>query len=784
MTESIKKINIFCDGGFANRLNSLLSGLYLSKITKYEPIIFWPSNNWCRASFNDIFLNTNYNVINYELPKVRTIVNKLDDMCIMLHDTIASDNLSVKFNSAYRHNNLNDFLSELETNKNNEIFYFPVIIPTWINNEHIKDSFKLLILNDYITNGVNKFLEQIGEPFYGIHIRNTDLSIGLSQYEILKMLKKYNNKFFLCSDSNETEQKYVDYKNIFTRKKTSYPGKTNSNSGWNDLTYDTANRLYPFNMDRSVESCIEGVIDFIILANSNIIGNSGSTYQFLARLLRLNTNESTDSNKIQDINHIDFNNIMSSIKSNSIDIITFINLMNKYDNEDKIHLYEMSLNFFTENNHIVLYYYLAIEYINIDKNKTIEYLKKSLSYNPNFTQAEELLNMLTKDNISLDNRQKLLVIGWKDINHSFSLVNQFQLLELVKKDNLKVYHQQAPYFHESWSATNNKSGLDEASIKILDSIENYNNQDVDIVLNITPILKLYKNKNVKKIFTFIVFEYELNEDLYKCNGPNFKITEFTENNNWVITPSNWCKQKLINYGLNSEKIIVIPHGIDPQLYYPLSQLERTSTRTNLNISDNDFVFLNVGAPFQNKGTDILIKAFCNVAQTNKNVKLFLKYNKDLYKMPFNMYIQSLNLGDILTPEICSKISIVESTFTLHQLRLLYGAADLYVSSYRGEGFNMPVLEAMACGLNTIVTDGGATDDFSCDGITTKIKSEIKYLNNYITSNYLEPNVVDLTNKMLAVSYDKKNTNSMALYKFIKKFYWDNISNNLYNNLFN
>ena len=39
-----------------------------------------------------------------------------------------------------------------------------------------------------------------------------------------------------------------------------------------------------------------------------------------------------------------------------------------------------------------------------------------------------------------------------------------------------------------------------------------------------------------------------------------------------------------------------------------------------------------------------------------------------------------------------------------------------MSSYRGEGFNLPVLEAMACGLPVVVTSGGATDDF-CDSLT-------------------------------------------------------------------
>jgi len=58
---------------------------------------------------------------------------------------------------------------------------------------------------------------------------------------------------------------------------------------------------------------------------------------------------------------------------------------------------------------------------------------------------------------------------------------------------------------------------------------------------------------------------------------------------------------------------------------------------------------------------------------------------------------------------------------LSQLRLLHGAADCYVSPYRAEGFNLPVLEAMGCGTPIIVTGGGATDEFVRDS-SAKIPS--------------------------------------------------------------
>ncbi|MGH7661834.1 MAG: glycosyltransferase, partial [Vulcanimicrobiaceae bacterium] len=51
---------------------------------------------------------------------------------------------------------------------------------------------------------------------------------------------------------------------------------------------------------------------------------------------------------------------------------------------------------------------------------------------------------------------------------------------------------------------------------------------------------------------------------------------------------------------------------------------------------------------------------------------------------------------------------------------LFRAATALVSPYRGEGFGLPILEAMACGIATIATRGGASDDFTTDETTIHV----------------------------------------------------------------
>jgi hypothetical protein len=58
-----------------------------------------------------------------------------------------------------------------------------------------------------------------------------------------------------------------------------------------------------------------------------------------------------------------------------------------------------------------------------------------------------------------------------------------------------------------------------------------------------------------------------------------------------------------------------------------------------------------------------------------------------------------------------QILYVDEQFTPGQRAGLNAACQCFVAPYRGEGFGLPILEAMACGLPVIVPAGGASDNF-------------------------------------------------------------------------
>ncbi len=384
-------IIVFLDtGGFANRINAILSGLYVANLINYNFIICWPQNTWCQASFHDIFSNTNFTIIN-DLNTINQLLKNQDNAIVFENNTTKEE-----------------LFQQIDKNKEQHIYFKNCLIPSWISKHECAKLFdEILHVNESITSVVNEFIStKLVEPYYGIHIRNTDISIGLNYNEVMHITQMYKTrKFFLCSDSSASEDIYSKIDNIIVRKKEEYPEKiihTQDFSVGVVHEADTEDQKITLNINRSKNATIDGVIDFLILVNSTIIGYSGSTYQQLAKDLQHVINY-TNTDRLENIDFIESATIQKLFEqSDAIDLQTFVKVIQNYEIQSKIDILSKSLQYFKGGDLLVVQYNLAVEFIPINKEQSIHLLQYAIALYPAFTQAIDLLNRLINENNNPD----------------------------------------------------------------------------------------------------------------------------------------------------------------------------------------------------------------------------------------------------------------------------------------------------------------------------------------------------------------------------------------------
>ncbi len=317
--------------------------------------------------------------------------------------------------------------------------------------------------------------------------------------------------------------------------------------------------------------------------------------------------------------------------------------------------------------------------------------------------------------------RSLAIEGWRGINHSFALVNQHQILELLKLDGLKLFHRDLPFAFPHWTRAGNPSDLPDDQQRLIDALAPPNDGPVDCVYRIASPFRAGMETDHRKTITFMVTEIGLSPSNFEGGGSG--STFFTRDDNAIVTPSRWSRDRLVDWGFPEAKIDVVPHGVDGATFYPMPARERQDRRRALGLSDDETLFLNVGLSTWNKGVDLLLVAFATLRAAGRKVRLILKDQRDLYGLSVETLIRRLGTDcpALLAADTLGAISVISTNIGSAELRSLFAVADCYVSPYRAEGFNLPVLEAVASGTPVIVTRGGATDDFCNDDVALRIR---------------------------------------------------------------
>lgn len=153
------------------------------------------------------------------------------------------------------------------------------------------------------------------------------------------------------------------------------------------------------------------------------------------------------------------------------------------------------------------------------------------------------------------------------------------------------------------------------------------------------------------------------------------------------------------HGIDTE---YIPHSADSTVFKPLSKEERLNYRRMFGISDEKFV---IGTVARNQGRKMLdrtIKSFALYARKDPNAILFLHTDPDDQAQVFHLASLIHRYG--LQNRILFSGMRFFKGFDYSQMNAVYNVMDVFILTTSGEGFGIPIIEAMSAGVPVLATD--------------------------------------------------------------------------------
>ncbi len=175
----------------------------------------------------------------------------------------------------------------------------------------------------------------------------------------------------------------------------------------------------------------------------------------------------------------------------------------------------------------------------------------------------------------------------------------------------------------------------------------------------------------------------------------------------VWAPTSSVRQAFLDAGVPEDRARVVPLGADHTLFRPGVEPMTLPTRKAVKV-------LYVGGTIPRKGFDVLLSAYGRAFRSTDGVCLVVK----------GMGASSFYRGQTADDEIRAfqaapgnpEVLTLDGDMADAEMASLYAACDVLALPYRGEGFGLPLAEAMSSGLPVVATGMGACLDFVDDTV--------------------------------------------------------------------
>jgi len=169
------------------------------------------------------------------------------------------------------------------------------------------------------------------------------------------------------------------------------------------------------------------------------------------------------------------------------------------------------------------------------------------------------------------------------------------------------------------------------------------------------------------------------------------VPESAQRADHIIAVSEATRRDVIDmYSVPAEKVTAIAHGVSTP-YSPVVSGRETAVRDNYRLRDGPFV-LTVGTLQPRKNHLRLVQAF---ARVRSDASLVIAGGKGWHYAAVRSEVERLNLGE----------RVIFTGFVADaDLPDLYRAATVFAYPALYEGFGLPALEAMACGVPVVASN--------------------------------------------------------------------------------
>ncbi len=251
------------------------------------------------------------------------------------------------------------------------------------------------------------------------------------------------------------------------------------------------------------------------------------------------------------------------------------------------------------------------------------------------------------------------------------------------------------------------------------------------------------------------------------------VDNFNAKLTMVACMSKYVKDTMIKNGVKVP-LTITGIGADHVLEHPAKSLPY-----NLPCG---FKLLHISSCFPRKGVDILLEVFEQIAHLE--ISLVIK----TFPNPHN---NISFLVEKLPSHIRQKILLINEELSQSQINYLYENCDCLVAPSYGEGFGLPMAEAMLFNMPVITTAYGGQSDFCFEDTTwlvdysfEKAQTHFKLFNSY----WAKPDKKSLQETILKVFYaDKleieKKTNKAKDY-ILRNYKWQDVAKRLKNSIEN